>query len=216
VGAFAMFPSVLDQRFQVNGTTPLGPSVMYSPTVTDLQTPRSRTWDLGFDYRFNSAWSMHVGMLDRQRRAEPIVNPVVTGPATGQLLLSSSGNSSYLGGDVNVHFSAGQRADFNVTYTRSRARADLNAMSNYFDTIMWPVLGRDEYAPAVTDAPNRLLARGRFMPWKKWLVLRPRDWGNRFPWAPTTGALRYVLPRHPLQLPPHFPLEPRPARQIQP
>src|SRR5215471_1829985 len=52
VGAFASFPSVLDQRFQANGATPLAPSVMYSPTVTDLQTPRSRTWDLGFDYRF--------------------------------------------------------------------------------------------------------------------------------------------------------------------
>ena len=70
-----------------------------------------------------------------------------------------------------LNFSYGERADINVTYTRSRARGDLNTMSNYFDTIMWPVLGRNEYAPAPTDAPNRLLARARFMPRPKWLLV---------------------------------------------
>ena len=50
-----MFPSVVDQRFQANGTTPLGPAVTFTPAVEDLRTPRSRTWDLGFDYRFTSA-----------------------------------------------------------------------------------------------------------------------------------------------------------------
>jgi hypothetical protein len=214
VGAFAMFPSVLDQRFQANGATPLAPSVMYSPTVTDLQTPRSRTWDLGFDYRFNAAWSMHVGMLDRQGRDELIVDPVQTGATTGQLQLSSSGNSSYLGGDVSVHFSAGPRADVNMTYTRSRSRADLNAMSNYFDTIMWPVLGRNENAPAPTDAPNRLLARARFMPWKKWLVLGTIDWRSGFPWSPTTAALDYLSPRNSLRFPTYFRLEAGLERQI--
>ena len=214
VGAFAMFPSVLDQRFQANGATPLAPGVLYTPAVTDLQTPRSRTWDLGFDYRFNATWSMHVGMLDRQGRDELIVDPVQTSATTGQLLLSSSGNSSYLGGDVGVHFSAGERADVNMTYTRSRARADLNAMSNYFDTIMWPVLGRDEYAPAPTDAPNRLLARGRFMPWKKWLVLGTIDWRSGFPWSPTTAALDYLSPRNSLRFPTYFRLEAGLERQI--
>ncbi|HUK35333.1 MAG TPA: carboxypeptidase regulatory-like domain-containing protein, partial [Vicinamibacterales bacterium] len=207
VGAFAMFPSVFDQRFEANGTTPIGPPVMYTPTVTDLQTARSRTWDLGLDYRFNAVWSMHVGMLDRQGRDELIVNPVATSATTGQLLLSSSGNSSYVGGDVSVHFSAGERADLNVTYTRSRTYADLNAMSNYFDTIMWPVLGRNEYAPAPTDAPNRLLARGRFNPWPKWLVLGIVDWRNGFPWSPTTVALDYVSPRNSLRFPNYFRLE---------
>jgi hypothetical protein len=182
--------------------------------VTDLQTPRSRTWDVGLDYRFNPAWSIHVGMLDRQGRDELIVDPVLTSATTGQLTLSSSGNSSYLGGDVSVHFSAGERADVNVSYTRSRSRADLNAMSNYFDTIMWPVLGRNEYAPAPTDAPNRLLARARFMPWKKWLLLGTVDWRNGFPWSPTTAALDYVLPRNSLRFPTYFRLEAGIERQV--
>jgi outer membrane receptor protein involved in Fe transport len=214
VGAFAMFPSVLDQRFQSNGATLLETPVLYTPAVQDLDTPRSRTWDLGLDYRFNSAWSMHVGMLDRQGSNELIVDPIRTSATTGQLMLSSIGNSSYIGGEVSVHFSAGERADVNVSYMRSRARADLNAMSNYFDTIMWPVLGRNEYAPAPTDAPNRLLARGRFMPWKKWLVLGTVDWRSGFPWSPTTDALDYVSPRNSLRFPTYFRLEAGLERQI--
>ena len=58
-------------------------------------------------------------------------------------------------------------------------------MANYFDTVMWPVLGRNEYAPAPTDAPNRLLARARFTPWPKWLVIGILDWRDGLPWSPT-------------------------------
>ena len=207
VGAFAMFPSVVDQRYQLNGTTPLGPAVTFVPAVQDLQTPRSRTWDLGLDYRLNKMWSLHVGMLDRRGRNELIIDPVQTSTTTGQLLLSASGNSSYLGGEVSVHFAAGEKADLNLSYTRSRARADLNAMASYFDTIMWPVLGRNEYAPAPTDAPNRLLARGRFTPWPKWLVLGTLDWRSGLPWGPTTDALDFVTPRNSLRFPSYFRLE---------
>jgi Carboxypeptidase regulatory-like domain/TonB dependent receptor len=207
VGAFAMFPSVVDQRYTANGAAPLGPAVTFVPAVEDLQTPRSRTWDLGFDYRFNARWSLHLGVLDRQGRDDLIVDPVRTGPATGQLLLSSSGNSSYLGGDVGVHFSAGERADFNVTYTRSRARADLNALANYYDTVMWPVLGRNENAPAPTDAPNRLLARGRITPRPKWLLIGILDWRSGLPWGPTTDMLDYVTPRNSLRFPSYFRVE---------
>lgn len=207
VGAFAMFPSVVDQRYQLNGTTPLGPAVTFVPSVQDLQTPRSRTWDLGLDYRLNKMWSLHVGVLDRRGRNELIVDPVQTSPTTGQLLLSASGNSSYLGGEVSVHFAAGDKADLNLSYTRSRARADLNAMASYFDTIMWPVLGRNEYAPAPTDAPHRLLARGRFTPWPKWLVLGTLDWRSGLPWGLTTDALDFVTPRNSLRFPSYFRLE---------
>ena len=207
VGAFAMFPNVLDERFQANGTRLAEPPVLFTPAVENLDTPRSRTWDLGLDYRFNATWSFHAGVLDRQGRHELVVDPIRTSATTGQLLLSSIGSSSYRGGEVSVHFSAGEKADVNVSYTRSRARADLNSMSSYFDTIMWPVLGRNEYAPAPTDAPNRLLARARFTPWPKWLVIGVADWRNGFPWSPTTETLDYVSPRNVLRFPTYFRLE---------
>jgi len=202
-----MFPNVVDQRYQLNGTTPLGPAATFTPAVQDLRTPRSRTWDLGLDYRLNATWSLHAGMLDRQGRNELILDPVLSSPTTGQLLLTASGKSSYLGGEIAMHFSAGDRADINVSYTRSRAHADLNTMANYFDTIMSPVLGRNEYAPAPADAPNRLLARGRFTPRPKWLVIGILDWRSGLPWSPTSDTLDYVSPRNALRFPAYFRLE---------
>src|SRR4030095_6512101 len=113
------------------------------------------------DQRFNKTWSVHLGLLDRVGSHELIVDPVVNG-ANGEIQLSSEGRSRYFGAEAGIQMTFGQRADINVSYARSRARSDLNTLSNYFDTIMWPVLGRNAYAASPADAPNRMLARGRF------------------------------------------------------
>jgi len=206
-GAYAMFGSVIDQRYRLDGVTSLAPPVTFTHVAAELQTPRSRTWDLGFDQRFNSSWSMHVGLLDREGSHELVVDPVRQTATTGQLLLSSTGKSTYLGGEVGVHFSAGDRADVNVSYTRARSRGDLNAMSNYFDTIMWPVLGANQHAASPSDAPHRLLARGRFTPWPKWLVVGILDWRSGLPYSVTDDALDYVGARNAFRFPSYFRLE---------
>jgi len=206
-GAYAMFSDVTDQRYEPDGVTPLAPATTFTHVAGDLQTPRSRTWDLGLDLRFNSMWSMHAGVLDREGSHELVVDPVRQSATAGQLLLSSTGTSSYLGGEVGVHFSAGERADVNLSYTRSRARGDLNVMSNYFDTVMWPVLGENQHAASPSDAPHRLLARGRFTPWAKWLVVGILDWRSGLPYSVTTDALDYVGARNAFRFPSYFRLE---------
>jgi hypothetical protein len=205
-GAFTMFGTVLDQRFAADGVTPLGPAIPFVHTAADLQTPRSRTWDIGIDQRFNKFWSVHLGLLDREGSHELVVDPLQTGTA-GELRLTSDGRSTYFGAEAGVHFSYGERADVNVTYTRSRARSDLSTLSNYFDTIMWPVLGRNAYAASPADAPNRLLARGRFTPWPKWLVIGIADWRSGLPYSITDDALDFVGPRNVLRFPTYFRLE---------
>src|SRR5215831_17621854 len=171
------------------------------------RTPSSETWDIGLDQRFNKFWSVHFGLLNREGSHELIVNPVQTGTTTGQLLLTSNGASTYFGAEASVHFSAGDRADVNVTYTRSRARSDLNTLSNYYDTIMWPVLGQNAYAASPSDAPNRVLARARFTPWPKWLVVGIADWRSGLPYSVTNDTLDFVGPRNVLRFPTYFRLE---------
>ena len=206
-GAFDMFGTVIDQRFAIDGVTPLGPPVAFVHTAAELATPRSKTWDIGLDQRFNKFWSVHFGLLNREGSHELIVNPVQTGTTTGQLLLTSNGASTYFGAEASVHFSAGDRADVNVTYTRSRARSDLNTLSNYYDTIMWPVLGQNAYAASPSDAPNRVLARARFTPWPKWLVVGIADWRSGLPYSVTNDTLDFVGPRNVLRFPTYFRLE---------
>jgi len=206
-GAFDQFGTVIDQRFSIDGVTPLGPTVAFVHTTAELQTPRSKTWDISLDHRINKFWSIHLGLLDREGSHELVVNPVQTGTTIGQLLLTSNGGSTYFGAEAGVHFSAGDRADVNVTYTRSRARSDLNTLSNYYDTIMWPVFGQNAYAASPSDAPNRMLARARFTPWPKWLVVGIADWRSGLPYSVTNDTLDFVGLRNVLRFPTYFRLE---------
>jgi hypothetical protein len=204
--AFTEFGGVLDQRYAADGSTPLGPAVDFVDTSTNLETARSRTWDIGLDHRVNKYWAIHLGVLDRQGSHELIVDPVQTGDA-GLLLLSSSGRSSYRGAEAGVHFTWGSRADVNVSYIRSAAQADSSSLSNYYDTIMWPVFGANAYAATPSDAPNRLFSRGRFFPTPRWLVIGIFDWRSGFPYSVTNEYLDYVGPRNVLRFPTYLRLE---------
>jgi Carboxypeptidase regulatory-like domain/TonB dependent receptor len=205
-GAFDLFGSFVERRFALDGVTPLGPAVTFTHVAGPLQTPRSRTWDISLDHRFNKVWSVRLGLLDREGSHELVVDPVQNG-ANGEIRLTSDGRSTYFGAEAGFHMTLGERADGSVTYTRARARSDLNTLSNYFDTIMWPVLGRNAYAPSPADAPNRVLARGRFTPWPKWQVIGVVDWRSGLPYSITDDALEFVGARNVQRFPTYFRLE---------
>jgi hypothetical protein len=206
-GTFNEFEAAVDSRFATDGVTPIAPPVQFVRVTGNLETPRTRTWDVAYDHRINGQWSFHLGGIARQGSHELIVQPLQTGVGVGQLQLSSSGRSSYRAADVSVHFTHGTAADFHVSYARSSARGDLNALMNYFDAVLWPVVGDNAYAPASTDAPNRLLARGRLMPTPRWLMLGIFDWRSGLPYSVVNEALDYVGPRNSLRFPSYVRLE---------
>jgi hypothetical protein len=205
-GAFDEFASALETRFDGDGVTPLGPPVLFVNTTADLQTPRSRSWDISYEQRLSKEWSLHLTGIDREGSHELIVNPVQMS-TQGELLLTSTGGSSYRGIQVGVHFTRGSVADLNLSYSRSAARADLNALLNYFGPILWPVVGTNAYAPANADAPNRLLARGRLMPTSRWLLLGILDWRSGLPYSAVDDMLDFVGPRNALRFPTYARLE---------
>jgi hypothetical protein len=204
-GAFDQFEDAIDTRFGLDGAA-LAPPAFIAHTTSDLQTPRSRTWDVGYDHRFNRTWSVHLSAIDRQGSHELIVTPS-TAAGSAVLLLSSSGRSRYREVEANVHFSPLPTADLNVTYTRSAASGDLNALSNYFDAVLWPIIGTNAYARANADAPNRVLARGRLMPTPRWLFLGTFDIRTGLPYSVTNEMLDFVGPRNSLRFPTYARLE---------
>ena len=206
-GTFTQFETAVDSRFAIDGVTLLAPPVKFVRVTGNLETPRTRTWDVAYDHRFNSEWSLHLGAIGRRGTHELIVEPRQPGVGAGQLQLSSSGRSSYRAADVGMHFTRGTTADFHVSYARSAARGDLNSLTNYFDAVLWPVVGDNAYAPAATDAPNRLLARGRLMPTPRWLMLGIFDWRSGLPYSVVNETLDYVGPRNNLRFPSYVRLE---------
>jgi hypothetical protein len=151
--------------------------------------------------------ALHAAFIDREGSHELIMNPIQTSSTTGELQLASDGLSLYRGLEVGAHVTAGKRVDINATYTRSVARADLNALTNYFDNIMWPVIGVNGYAPANADAPHRLLTRGRFFPTPTWLVIGTFDWRSGLPYSVVNEYLDFVGPRNALRFPTYDRLE---------
>ena len=206
-GAFDQFETFTDTRFALDSTeTPASQTVVYH-AAANLQTPRSRTWDVSLDQRLTPHWSLRFAGIDREGSHDLIVNPVEQGPGLEALILSSRGHSLYRGAEVGMHMAYGSRADVNLTYTHAMARADLNALSSYFDAIRAPVIGVNQYAAANTDVPDRLLARGRVMPTDRWLLLGIFDWHTGLPYSVVDESLDFVGARNSLRFPTYRRLE---------
>jgi hypothetical protein len=201
VGAFQQFESAVDTRFADDGTTLLGPPTRFvHMTAGGLQTPRSRTWDVGFEHRIDEHVTLRGGVIDRSGDHELIVSPIRTGP-DGALVLSSAGRSQYREAEIGLHVTHGPTLDLNASYVRSLARGNLNTLNNYYDAVMWPIVGADAYAPLSADVPNRLLARGRVMPTSRWLILGILDWRSGTPWSSINEYLDFVGPRQAFRFP---------------
>ena len=206
-GTFDRFESATDSRFAADGQTLLAPPILFSHLAEPLKTPRSRTLDISYDHRLSKQWTLHVGGIDRDGSHELVVNPVLGEGGIGEWRLSSTGRSSYREVDIGVKFTHGSTADFNVSYARAAARGDLNTLTNFFDAILWPVVGENAYAPASTDVPNRLLARGRVNPTPRWLLLGILDWRSGLPYSVTNDALDFVGARNSQRFPTYLRLE---------
>jgi hypothetical protein len=195
-GVFTQYEAAVDTRYAPDGLTPLGPAVVWTHVADpDMSTSRSLTWDLAFDHRFNQQWSAHVSMIDRRGRRELLLEPTLVDGAPA-LLLDSSGRSKYREIELAAHYTGPRGIDLNLSYVRSVARSDLNAYTNFYDAVLWPVVGDNGYGPARTDVPHRLLARGRATPFKDWLVVGVLDWRTGLPYSVVNESLDYVGPRN--------------------
>src|SRR5581483_9258546 len=200
-GGFAAFESMTDTRFNTDGTISGYPTTFTHSTAAELDTARSRTWDLSYDYRISPRWSVNIAALDRRGSNELVVDPVLTAANLGSIALSSSGHSRYREVSAGVHFTKPSFADLNVSYARSAAESDTNAFSSYFDTVMWPIIAPNTYATSTSDVPRRLFARGWIMPSPTWLFLGTLDWRTGAPYSVVNDALDYVGARNVLRLP---------------
>ena len=152
-GAFNRYESYVETRYGEDGT-PVGAAMpFHHTTAPELHTSRSLTWDLAYDHRFNSMWALHAGSIHRHGSHELLVEPIA-GAATSALRLNSDGRSAYREVEVGVRFTRGTLVDLSTSYVRSYARADLNAFTTFFDSVLWPIVGVNQYAPARADAPN--------------------------------------------------------------
>jgi hypothetical protein len=203
-GAFTSFENSIDTRIP---TDTAAQSVLVTQSVAPvLETPTSRAWDLGVDYRWNDRWLFHVGALNRDGRHELIVSPLAIGSSV-ERRLSSDGRSRYRDVEFSAHYTRGAAIDVEATYTRSRSEGDLNTLANSFDSVLAPIIGENAYAVLATDVPHRLFIRGRVIPRPKWLALGVFDWHTGLPYSVVNETLDFVGPRNASRFPNYCRLE---------
>jgi len=205
--AFDEFENAIDTRYDTDGITPLGPAVLYMHvTEPNLEVARSTAWDVAYDKRLNRNLALRLSVLGRQGSHELIVDPVRT-ETGGALILSSTGESSYLQEEVNLHVTRGSVLDISTSYVHSSARQDLNNLIEFYDAVLEPIIGSNAYAPAAADAPNRLFVHGRAMPRGRWLVLGTFEWRSGLPYSVVNDTLDFVGPRNDQRFPTYLRLD---------
>jgi hypothetical protein len=86
--------------------------------------------------------------------------------SVGLLGLFPTGHANYHEFEATLHFQPVHRADLNVSYIWSRARGDLNTVSNIFLPFEQPVIRLNVSGILASDVPHRVVSWGVIhLPW---------------------------------------------------
>jgi hypothetical protein len=130
-------------------------------------SPRNSTWNLEMDREVSRRAVVRVSYLYSQTQNLDIVTPVAAASGAPALLgLADTGSSHYHELETTLHYRPSERGMLNVSYIRSRARGDLNTISDVFVPFEQPVIRPDVSGTLAQDVPNRVVGWGTFsLPW---------------------------------------------------
>ena len=173
-------PILFHNAYVVDGTGPLPSRVRSAPN----SSPRSFVGNFEVDRQLWSTATLRVSWLYSQTRNLFIVNPVpgVFG-GDGLLGLFNSGTANYHEFEVTLHFRPVQHADLNISYVWSRARGDLNTVSNIFLPFEQPVIRPNVSGILPQDVPNRVVSWGKFQLPGSFVVSPVVDVHTGFPYS---------------------------------
>ncbi len=169
VGYFAQLPDRTETSFASDGVTLIrAPRRFVNVVEGDLRNPRSERFSLQLDRQIASKLVARIGYIHRTTRDDFITNPRSLDASspnlapgfTDALALSSSGRSRYRELQLLMAYNDPRRLDFNVSYTNSRARGDLNTIDHVIGDFPAFVVRPNEYSRLPFDAPHRLLTFG--------------------------------------------------------
>jgi Carboxypeptidase regulatory-like domain len=162
-------PVPLLNAYVVNGSGPLLSRLRSEPNTS----PRGFVGHAEVDRQLGQNAVVRVSYLYSQTDNLFVVNPLqnVFGP-NGLLGLFSTGEARYHEVETTLRFRPVKAADLTVSYIWSRARGDLNTMSDVFMTFQQPVIRSNVSGILPSDVPHRVIVSGiAHLPWQ--LTLSP-------------------------------------------
>ncbi len=184
-------PSVTYANVYSAGLNPLVSTAL--PTQPDT-TPRNFTWNAGVTRELRKNLELELNYLNSHTTYLFELQPFTAAIATDLsfMSLTNTGASMYREFEASVHYKFRQNDQVKASYIRSKARGDLNNLSNVMIPFAAPVIRPDVYGDLSSDIPNRVIAWGIFaLPWK--LTFSPLvDIHSGFPYSPVDVTQQYV------------------------
>jgi hypothetical protein len=121
------------------------------------------------------------------------VQPFTAAPGAESFMgLTNTGSSHYRELEAAGHYTLREHDQVNVSYIWSRARGDLNSLSNIAIPFAAPVIRPNVYGILPSDIPHRVIAWGIFaMPWK--MTFSPlADVHSGYPYSAVDVGQQYV------------------------
>jgi hypothetical protein len=154
---FPSSPSITLQNVYLPGGSLANPTNPEDPS----DSPRTFTWNIESETSIRKNITLRVGYYETHTAKLFQVNPILpTTGTTGLLALENTGTAHYRQAQATARYSPNEKAEVNVSYSWSRARGDLNTLSDTFIPFQIPVIRPNVYGVQPSDIPNRLLAWG--------------------------------------------------------
>ena len=179
-------------------------------------SPRNFTWNLEADRELSRSLMIRLSYIQSQTRNLFVVDPLLGKPDINPVLgLANTGSSYYREFEATVRFRPSQRIDLSVSYVWSRARGDLNTLSDTFVPFEQPIIRHNVTSDLKSDIPDRLVSSGIFqLPWK--LTFGPVvDVHTGFPYSDIDVLQNYVGKPNGQRFPTFFSLDIKVYREFQ-
>jgi hypothetical protein len=173
-------------------------------------SPRTVTWNIESETAIRRNVTLRLSYYETHTVDLFLVNPILpTSPGGNAFLaLENTGSASYRQASATARYSPNEKMEANASYSWSRARGDLNTLSDTFIPFQIPVIRPNQYGIQPSDIPNRLLVWG-YVHLPFWsLVFSPvADMHSGFAYSNIDVFQNYVGVPNSLRFPTYFSLD---------
>ena len=186
-----------------------------STLIDHNSSTRTFTWNIEAEAPLRKDISLRVGYYETDTVNLFVLNPIppVTG-TTGFMVLENTGSSRYRQAQITARYRPSDRNELNISYAWSRARGDLNTLSDTFLPVQAPVIRPNAYGVQSSDIPNRVLAWGYVTLPKKFIFSPVADIHTGFPYSNMDVQQNYVGVPNSLRFPVYFSLDVKLSREF--
>jgi Carboxypeptidase regulatory-like domain len=192
-----------------NAYLPFGPPANSASPGNPADSPRTFTWNVEAEAPLRHHVTVRLGYYETSTTELFLVNPVLPATGTiGMLALENTGSARYRQAQIAARYQPSERAEVNVVYSWSRARGDLNTLSDTFIPFPAPVIRPNQYGVQPSDVPNRFLAWGSWHAPIWGLIIAPvMDLRTGLPYSNVNVLQDYVGAPNSSRFPTYFSLD---------